>query len=30
MAWFAFGVQWVVFLPSAVYETEKFFDLTGV
>lgn len=26
---FAFGIQWIVFLPSYIFRTEKFFDLTG-
>jgi steroid 5-alpha reductase family enzyme len=26
---FAFGVQWVVFIPAYIYQTEKYFDLLG-
>ncbi|MEM7017759.1 MAG: DUF1295 domain-containing protein [Pseudomonadota bacterium] len=26
---FAFVVQWIVFLPSFIFQTEKYFDLTG-
>ena len=25
----AFAVNWLVFIPSAVFRTEKFYDLTG-
>jgi len=26
---FAFAIQWLVFIPSFLFQTEKFFDLTG-
>ncbi|MBN2157679.1 MAG: DUF1295 domain-containing protein [Candidatus Lokiarchaeota archaeon] len=25
----AFGIQWIVFIPSYIYKTEKYYDLTG-
>jgi hypothetical protein len=28
--WFAFGLNWLVYLPSAANETEKYFDATGM
>ena len=29
LAFLAFAVQWLMFIPSWIFHTEKYFDLTG-